>query len=297
MKDFPYLPSISLLFLLSFFLTTVQAAPPPPSSHVVIVVEENQSYGQVVGKTSRWPHLNKLIATGALPTNFYANAHFSIPNYFMLATGVILSTNDNTTKTFNADSIARRMLAANVSFKIYAQSLPKAGYVGYNTGLYVKRHNPFAYLTDFTTNPTVATAHIVPFTQFAIDVASNSLPAFSFIVPDEIDNGHDSAPPTADNWMQANVVAALQGLPAFQPGGYGLLIVDFDESLDTDTAHGGGHVAPVLWGPNVLPGFKQKSTTVFQQQSLLRLIMEALRLPNPMGAAATAPSMTEFFKK
>jgi hypothetical protein len=89
----------------------------------------------------------------------------------------------------------------------------------------------------------------------------------------------------------------LQGLPAFQLGGDGLLIVDFDESVDTDTAYGGGHIAPVLWGPNVLPGFKQTSTTVFQQQSLLRTMMEALGLPNPIGAAAMAPSLAEFFKQ
>jgi hypothetical protein len=34
---------------------------------------------------------------------------------------------------------------------------------------------------------------------------------------------------------------------------------------------------------------------VFQHESLLRLVMEALGLPNPMGAAATAAGMDEFF--
>ena len=269
----------------------------PPSQHVVIVLEENQSFDLVVGRTDRWPHLNNLISTGALATNFYANGHFSIPNYFMLTSGVILSVNDNTVKTFNADNIARRLLGANKSFKIYAQSLPQAGYVGPDVGLYAKRHNPFAYYTDFTTNATIAAAHIVPFTQFAADVANNALPEFSFVVPDLVDDGHDSNPPVADDWMQANVVAPLQGAQAFQPGGDGLLIVDFDESVDTDVAHGGGHVPAVFWGPNVLPGFKQTSTTVYQQQSLLRTMMEALGLPNPMGAAATAPEMGEFFKQ
>src|SRR5579872_1328410 len=59
----------------------------PPSRHVVVVMEENQSYATVVGNTSAWPNLNALMTSGALPTNYYANAHPSIGNYFMLTTG------------------------------------------------------------------------------------------------------------------------------------------------------------------------------------------------------------------
>jgi phosphatidylinositol-3-phosphatase len=74
-----------------------------------------------------------------------------------------------------------------------------------------------------------------------------------------------------------------------------MLIVDFDEAADTDTTNGGGHVAPVLWGPNAKLGYAQASTTLYQHRSMLRTVMDALRLANPPGAAASAPSMTEFF--
>ena len=74
-----------------------------------------------------------------------------------------------------------------------------------------------------------------------------------------------------------------------------MLIVDFDESAGTDSAHGGGHVAPVLWGPLVKTGYTQTSSTVFQHESMLRTVMEALQLSHPPGAAADAPSMSEFF--
>jgi phosphatidylinositol-3-phosphatase len=261
-----------------------------------MVMEENQSYTTVVGNTDAWPNLNNLITDGALATNYYANVHPSIGNYFMLTTGQILTIDDTSTKVWDVDNLARRMLAAKVSFKIYAEGITN-GYVGGNTGLYVIRHNPFAMLSDIADNPKVAQQTIWPFTQFAKDLASGSLPQFSFIVPNVDDDAHSGTQKAADSWLQTNVVAPLSKYSAFQPGGNGVLIVDFDEALDTDISHGGGHVAPVFWGPGAKSGYKQQSSTVYQHQSMLRSIMGELNLPNPPGAAANAPSMSEFFVK
>jgi phosphatidylinositol-3-phosphatase len=266
----------------------------PLSRHVILVMEENQSYSTVVGQDSVWPNYNKLIKSGALPTNFYANSHPSIGNYFMLTTGQLLTTNDNSTTVWDVDNIARRMLSTGTSFKIYAEGI-KQGYVGGNTGLYLIRHNPFAMLSDIADNAQVANETIWPFSQFAIDVAHNALPEFSYIVPDIDDDAHTGTPQQADTWLQANVVTPLSTYPSFQVGGDGVLIVDFDEAEDSDTTYGGGHVAPVFWGPNVQAGYTQQSTTVYQHQSMLCTIMEELVLQDPPGLAATAPSMAEFF--
>jgi acid phosphatase len=266
----------------------------PPSKHVVLVMEENQSYSTVVGNTGVWPNLNNLISQGALPTNYYANSHPSIGNYFMLTTGQLLTTDDSSTTVWNVDNIARRMLAAGIPFRVYAEGITQ-GYVGGNTGLYLIRHNPFAMLSDVASSPQVANEVIWPFSQFAIDVANGTLPEFSYIVPDVNDDAHNGTPQQADTWLQTNVVTPLSGNSAFQPGGDGVLIVDFDEAEDSDTTYGGGHVSPVLWGPNVLVGYTQTSATIYQHQSMLRTMMEALSLTNPPGAAATAPSMSEFF--
>ena len=264
------------------------------SKHVVLVMEENQSYSTVVGNTVDWPHLNDLIAQGALPSNYYADTHPSIGNYFMLTTGQILTNNDLSTTVFNVDNIARRMLADHVSFKIYAEGITQ-GYLGGNTGLYLIRHNPFAMLSDVADNATVANQVICPFSQFATDAASNTLPAYSYVIPNIDDDAHNGTPSQADSWLQTNIVAVLSATEAFKAGGDGLLVVDFDEAETSDTSHGGGHVAAVLWGPVVHPGYLQTSTTVYQHQSLLRTLMEALGLPNPPGAASSAPDMAEFF--
>ena len=272
---------------------TIQAQT-PQSQHVVLVMEENQSYSTVVGDTSVWPNLNALIGQGALPTNYYANTHPSIGNYFMLTTGQILTNNDSSTEVWNVDNIARRMLAAGTTFRIYAEGITQ-GYVGGDTGLYLIRHNPFAMLSDVADSSTVADAVIWPFSQFATDAANGNLPEFSYIVPDVNDDAHNGTPQQADAWLQANVVTTLESTAAFSAGGDGVLIVDFDEAEDSDTTYGGGHIPPVLWGPIVKAGYTQTSTTVYQHQSMLATMMELLNLPNPPGAAATAPLMNEFF--
>lgn len=263
------------------------------SKHVVMVMEENQGYTSVANN-SAWPNLNALIRKGALATNYYADTHPSIGNYFMLTTGHILTNNDASTTVWNVDSIARRMLAAHVPFRIYAESIPR-GYVGGNTGLYVVRHNPFAKLSDIADNRTVAYQTIWPFTQFATDLANGTLPEFSFIVPNVDDDAHNGTPQQADWWLQTKVVLPLAAHAAFKTGGDGILVVDFDEAATTDTRHGGGHIPAVLWGPVVKSDYRQQSATVYQHQSMLRTIMIALGLSSPPGAAATAPSMSEFF--
>ena len=267
----------------------------PRSSHVVIVMEENRDYSTVVGKTSVWPNLNQLIREGALATHYYANVHPSIGNYFVLTTGKVVTTNDNSTRVWNVDNIARRMRSSGVSFRIYAEGIPR-GYLGGNTGLYVIRHNPFAMLSDVADSRTVAYEHIFPFTQFATDVAKGTLPEYSFIVPNIDDDAHSGTAQKADTWLHSKVIAPLSTDAEWEPGGTGVLIVDFDEAADSDTAHGGGHVACVLWGPHVKVDYKQTSSTVYQHQSMLRTEMELLRLPNPPGAAASAPVMSEFFR-
>ncbi len=266
----------------------------PHSQHVILVMEENRSYSSVVGQTSVWPNLNNLISNGALATHYYANTHPSIGNYFMLTTGQILTNNDSSTTVWNVDNIARRMLSAGVSFRIYAEGITQ-GYVGGNTGAYLIRHNPFAMLSDIADDTTVAKAHIWPFTQFATDLANGTLPEYSYIVPDVNDDGHNGTSQQADTWLQSKVVTPLSTNSTFEPGGDGVLIVDFDEAATSDTTHGGGHVACVLWGPVVTAGYRQSSSTVYQHQSVLRTEMELLGLSNPPGAAASAPLMNEFF--
>ena len=153
--------------------------PPPPnapylSSHVVLVMEENHSYLQIVGNPDM-PYLNSLAQQYSLATNYFASAHPSLPNYFMLTTGQTITFDDNFSGTVDADNIARELTAAGKTWKVYAEGLPSVGYLGGDTGSYVKRHNPFAYFTDVVNSPTAA-ANLAPFSQFATDLSGGTLP-------------------------------------------------------------------------------------------------------------------------
>lgn len=269
-------------------------APAPPQgpviqyNHVFLVVEENHSFSEVVGNTSM-PYFNSLIAGYGLATQYFANTHPSIGNYLMLTTGQIVTNNEAVAPpTITADNVVREILAAKKTWKSYAESLPSVGYLGGDVYPYAQHHNPFVFLQD-AIDPTQVD-NIVPFTQFATDLAANQLPNFSYILPNQLDNAHDGTLGQADTWLQQNI-APLISSPTFQKDG--LLIIVFDESDFSDLQNGGGHTATLVISAHTKKGFQ--STTLYQHQSTLREILHALGGTTFPGTAATAPSMDEFF--
>jgi acid phosphatase len=262
--------------------------PAPQLGHVFIVVEENTDCGHVIGNPGM-PYLNSLASQYTLATEYFANTHPSIGNYFMLTVGQIITNNDSYTGTVTADNIVRELLAAGKTWKAYAEDLPSVGFLGLGeSGNYASRHNPVVYLSDVRNDATQA-KNVVPFTQFATDLANNTLPNYAFIVPNLCNDAHDCSLDKADTWLQTNI-APLIASPTFQQDG--LLIIVFDESADDDT-NGGGRVAWIAVGPKVRRSYR--STTLYQHESTLRLTAQVLGLTTFPGAAATARDMGEFF--
>jgi acid phosphatase len=153
----------------------------------------------------------------------------------------------------------------------------------------VRRHNPFSYLSDVQ-NSSAQAANIVPFTQFATDLADNSLPQYAFIAPDVLDDAHNGTLGEADRWLQTNIAPLLSN-SSFQSSG--LLIIVFDESELTDIQNGGGHVAALVISSQAKTGFQ--SQTIYQHQSVLRLVLESSGVHSFPGMAGSAPEMTQFF--
>jgi acid phosphatase len=269
---------------------TVTAAPPPGSSqfgHVFIVTEENTDYVDVT--SSAMPYLTGLAAQYGLATQYYANTHPSIGNYFELSTGQILTNDDGSSTIQNVPNIVRSLVAAGKTWKSYAEDIPNACYLGGDTGGYARKHNIFPLLSDVANDPTGQGCNNVPFTQFATDLANGTLPTFSNIVPNLCNDAHDCSLTTADNWLKTNI-APLIASPVFQQDG--LLIIVFDEA-GGDSSHGGGRVYWVAVSPKSKPNYQ--STTLYQHPSTLRLILQGLGVTVFPGAAATAPDMSEFF--
>ncbi len=300
----PVLVRIVALCLVSFLLlaqagcgggSSAPGSPPPgaPGSfpqfgHVVLVVEENHGYSDVIGNTSM-PYLNSLAARYGVATQYYANTHPSMGNYFMLTTGQMITNDDSFTGPVSADNIVRDLVAAGKSWKSYAEDLPSVGYTGGDAYPYAKRHNILANFTDVV-NSSTEKNNLVPFSQFASDVANSQLPNFSLIIPNLLNDAHDAPLEVADLWLQHNI-AALISSSTFQKDG--LLIIVFDESEGTDTAHGGGHVAAVIVSSKAKSSYQ--STTLYQHQNTLRLILQGLGVSTYPGEASQALLMSEFF--
>ena len=265
-------------------------APPPASPHVFLVVEENHSYSQVIGNSSM-PYLNGLASKYGLATQYYADVHPSIGNYFMLTTGQIETIDDAFTGTIplSDDTIVDELVKANKGWHCYAESLPTVGYLAGDVYPYFKHHNPFAYFSDVI--GTSQANNIVPFSNFSSDLSSGTLPDFSFIVPNALNDAHDGTLAAADQWLSKNIDPLIKST-GFQNGG--LLIIVFDEGVNTDLQHIGGHVAMLVIGPQAKSGYQ--STTFYQHESTLRLILSTLGVTGFPGASASAPDMGEFFK-
>jgi phosphatidylinositol-3-phosphatase len=262
---------------------------------------ENHSYSDVVGSASM-PYYNSLINQYGLAQGYYANIHGSFPNYVMLTSGELVTTAGwglPSDFPISIDNIVRELAAGGKTWKAYAEDLPSVGYTGGDVGAYVKRHNPFAFMTDVL-NSSAQANNMVPFTQFSTDLANNALPNFSFVIPNVEHDSEDcpggaascldsSKLSNADQWLQSNI-APLFSNPAFQKDG--LLVLWWDEGNSADTANGGGQVAVVLAGPMIKSGFR--STTFYRHENVLRTVAEGLGLGFP-GASIYVRSMAEFF--
>jgi acid phosphatase len=235
------------------------------------------------------PFLNGLATQYGLATEYYANGHPSIANYFMLTVGNFVTNDNEFSGIVGDDNIVRQLVAAGKTWKSYAEDLPSPGYTGGDRGGYARKHNVFALLADVVTNP-AQVSNLVPFTQFSADVAAGALPNYSVVAPNLCNDAHDCSLSTADGWLQTNIGPFLNTTQFLRDG---LLIILFDEGPDTDVARGGGRVAWIAASPRSKRGYR--SSVVYQHESTLRLTAELLGLPGLPNRAAGAPDMREFF--
>ena len=297
-----YFAEVFVKYIASLFVflgSVVASAQVPHFKHVVVVVEENHSYSHVIGNPAM-PYLDHLANMYGLAKDYYANRHPSIGNYFMLTTGKIITNNDGYTGVLTGSNVVQRLLTAGRSWKVYAESLPYTGYIGGDRFPYLKHHNPFAYFSDVR-NSSTQRSHIVSTTHLSTDLSNNALPNYAFIVPNVLHDAHncpyggtcsDSLKlSVADSWLKTHVGPILSN-PSFKASG--VLVIVFDESTTSDTAHGGGHVAAVV--VSSLSKWGYRSTMFHQHQSVLKMACSALSLSSCPGAAASASTMSEFFR-
>jgi phosphatidylinositol-3-phosphatase len=269
------------LFALAFFAST-----PLIHAGVFLIIEENHNYTGVIGN-SAMPFLNAIYRSNGIAANYYANAHPSIGNYFMLTTGQIITNDDSFSGTVYFNNIVRQLIAAGKTWREYSQDLPYDGYYGGDSnqwGPYIQHHNPCSYFSDVRHSLTQV-KNLVQSHHLEEDIANNNLPSFALIIPDNNNNGHNGDLAAADRFLQVRIGLLIAALKYND-----IVIISFDESA-TDNSYGGGRVEWIAIGPSIKPGYQ--STTFYQHQNCLRFMCDRLGISAP-GAGANAASMSEF---
>lgn len=261
----------------------------PSSGHVVLVIEENHTYAQVL---AGMPWLVSMGNTYGHTLNYHADQPGSLLDYLWLSSGsgeqAFGCSGSSCTKAITDNNIFRELDAAGLSWKVYAQSLPSVGYIGTQSGAYVKRHNPAPWYSDVINNVSDQ-KKMVPFSELAADLANGTLPNYSIIVPDLNNDAHDGTLGQADDFL-SHQVAPLLDSPTFKKDG--LLIVTFDEC---DGAIGACSelVYTAVIGLNVKRG--STSNILYKHESTLRTILDALSIKIFPGASASVKPMADFF--
>ena len=195
----------------------------PHFDHIVVLTEENASAKNTFAASSPAVYLKSLAKQGVFLPNYYGTGHVSLDNYIAMVSGQVPM------PTAMADCIGLSLYAcvqpqtAQEGGRNLADQLEdaKLGWRSYQDGTatpcfhstysatdpspdlyqgnsttgaknYADRHNPFLYFADVIGNQARCDAHQRPFTDLAVDLKNNALPAFSFITPDTCNDGHDS---------------------------------------------------------------------------------------------------------
>jgi hypothetical protein len=285
---------------------------PARSNHIVVVMEENRS---ITYALEYMPYLASLASQYSEGMQVYSDSHGSWLAYGELTSGLApfggsgdggVCSGDGCTQPINIPNLVHQMAVQGKSWKGYFQGMPYVGFLGYQYGQYVRRHNPFAFYYQVVYQPTEQ-RNLVPLDSYLLqDIQNNQLPNFAWISPDLDHDAHDGADDqdaltAADEYLQT-FVPQLLASPPFQTGGNGVLVVTFDEGElsgdnecggDPDHNNCGGHIWQVVIGPQVKRGYQ--SNTHYMQGSQLRMFCDLMGLTSCPGDGATSPSMTEFF--
>ncbi len=262
----------------------VFASAPAAWDHVVWIVFENKSYSQVVGSANA-PYIDGLAGRCGLATNFFAEAHPSLPNYIAMTSGSTQGIADDAGPSSHPLAAASIFSQLNGGWRTLAEGMPSNCALA-DSGYYAVRHNPAAYYTGVRT---ACATQDVPVASTP-DVSAR----FTFVTPNLCDDMHASTCGTdagsetknGDSWL-SSFLPKILGSPTYQAGRTAVFI-----TWDEDDSGSGQHVATLVVAPSVPAGVAVATT--FNHYSLLRTTEEMLGL-GYLGGAQTALSMRAGF--
>ncbi|MFL5921972.1 MAG: alkaline phosphatase family protein [Gaiellaceae bacterium] len=269
----------ALVLVVLVLCAGAQAAPRPVPSfeHVVVVVFENKARGAVLGNRAA-PAFNAFARRGAVLSGYRGVTHPSLPNYLALVSGSTHDVRtDCTSCVVDAPSLADALEAKGLTWRTYAEGLPRPGWTGARWGRYAKKHVPFLYFRDVLANAR-RLRNVVPLSQ----LSPRRLPDFALVVPDLCHDMHDCPVATGDAWLG-------RFLPRLLKVEGTVVFVVFDEAY-----RAGNGVPALALGPLVRPGTRFRPP--MSHYGLLRTIEDGLGLPR-LGRSARVGPVTGIWRQ
>lgn len=274
-------------------------------NHVFVIMMENTGFDALIGNPNA-PFTNYLAATAGLAKNYFGVTHPSQPNYIAATSGSTNGVPDDNDITINVPNIVDQLESHGKTWKGYMQSLSlcNGNLLAHACGnqLYERKHNPFVSYQDVQSSAS-RLANIVDFSEFATDLANNTVPDYSWISPDQCNDMHgrggggatdpcdfsqvQSLIATGDLFI-AKTVSAIVNSQSWQ--GNSVIFITWDESDFTgsgpfgfgdtsgccDANPGGGHVVALVVSREV--PFARSSKKSFNHFSVLATIEDAWNL-------------------
>jgi hypothetical protein len=272
-------------------------------------MDENHSYSQIIGDTSKAPYINSLASECGVASNYHNISHDSLDNYIAITSGLgykkVLPFDSDCLPSSSCEVTTSNVFHQAKSWKEYAESMPSNCYQQ-NDGDYAPRHNPAVYYTDLTNCSTndvpLGTTSDSPLLQ---DFSSEATaPAFSYVTGNLCDDMHGNTDCSGniitdgDNWL-STWVPAITSTPVYQDNDTVIFLVWDEGSGGTrgekcynNTSDQSCHVPAIVIAPSVQPG--TVITTQFDHWSTLKTAEQLLGKPQ-LGQAKSATSMLDQF--
>lgn len=255
----------------------VARRPPAVWRHVIWIVFENQRYSQIIGSSSA-PYINNVANRCGLATNFFAEAHPSLPNYIAMTSGSTQGISDDRGPSAHPLAVPSIFSLLGANWRALQESMP-SNCDHSDSGSYAVRHNPATYYPNIGAQCAKQDVPLGP----TPDISAR----FTFITPNVCNDMHDCGVGTGDRWLSTflpKILASRQYL-----SGSTAVFITWDE----DDYGSNQRIATIVVAPSTPVG--TRSTARLDHYSLLRTTEEMLSLKPLLGNAARAASMRAVF--
>jgi hypothetical protein len=278
---------------------------PGTYDHVIWITFENQSIQHIIGNASL-PYTNRIAGQCGLATNFFAEAHPSLPNYIAMTSGATQGVTGDSSGTLSADNVYNQVKQSGREWRHYAFGMPsncdKQDAPSTGSAIYTAHHQPPIFYANIAADcarwdvgvgdPTkVEDLNDIHSGPLADALDSNALPAFATLGPTD-DGGNSSAggevDPVKGDAFLARWIPRITDSAAYRAGRTAIFIT-WDEPDDFGANPPKAGIPTIVIAPTVPAG--TNVATRFDHYSMLRTTEEMLGLSPFLGAAASAPSM------